>query len=515
MSRIVRLDAGVARVPLHDVATTRRIESAALATLAASGELMARAGAATARLALALAPHARHVVVHAGPGNNGGDGFVAAVQLAAAGRRVVVRWHGDASRRPADAQAAFERARAAGVAMAEGLDAVGAPCDLVIDALLGIGVRARDPASNEDPYAAVIDHIAAARARGACVLAVDVPSGLDADRGRTALARAVEADHTLTLLTVKPGLFTAEGRDHAGCTWWCDLGVPLDAEPVSAVFCGTASIRHQAPRASAHKGTQGNVVVVGGAPGMAGAALLAARAALAAGAGRVWVDRIAGSTPDAAPVDPMQPELMTRTGWWRGTPATLQGTTVICGCGGGDAVAATLPTLLAHATRLVLDADALNAMAGDASLFARLAARAAHGLATVLTPHPLEAARLLGTDTRAVQGDRLDAARELAGRAQAAVVLKGSGSIVAAPGVTPVIVATGNASLATAGTGDVLAGWTGGRWRPGRAAFDVARDAAIEHGAAALPPADAPLLASALIRRLGQRPRPPRGQGPA
>ena len=145
-------------------------------------------------------------------------------------------------------------------------------------------------------------------------------------------------------------------------------------------------------------------------------------------------------------------------------PERLAAGTLVCGCGGGDAVAACLPQALAHAAQLVLDADALNAVASDAALARALARRAKAGLASVLTPHPLEAARLLGVDTASVQADRLAAAHALAQRFGCTVLLKGSGSVVAAPGRLPVINPTGNADLGCAGTGDVLAGWLGGFW---------------------------------------------------
>jgi len=154
-----------------------------------------------------------------------------------------------------------------------------------------------------------------------------------------------------------------------------------------------------------------------------------------------------------------------------------------------------------------VDADALNAVAVDTALRTALAARAGRDRATILTPHPLEAARLLGTTTQAVQADRLGAATAIADRYRATVVLKGSGSIVATPGATPRISACGNASLATAGTGDVLAGWIGGRWRPGGSAFDTATLGVVEHGAAAEPGRAGALRAADLIERLHQRVR--------
>ncbi len=498
---IARIDYRVDRLPLHRLDATRRIEAAALAAVPPFA-LMARAGDAVARLAIAVAPHARRTVVFAGPGHNGGDGLEAAARLRAAGREVRVELVGDLSRLPADAAKALGRARDAGVGLAPFEAARGVDgADLAIDALLGIGAS-RAPSGD---FAAAIASIARARAAGATVIAVDVPSGLDADRGQPLGEACVVADHTLTLLTLKPGLFTAHGRDLAGVAWHDTLGVDLAAQACDAWLIGAGSIVLETRRNATSKGSFGDVAVVGGAPGMAGAVWLAGRAASAAGAGRVFVDMLGPDTGGG--VDPVHPELMHRPGWWKSDRRTLARSTVVCGCGGGDAVREALPVLLGAVPRLVLDADALNAIASDAGLVKQLAARAGRGQETVLTPHPLEAARLLDSDTAAIQADRLDAAVRLASRYAAVVVLKGSGTVVAAPDAVPEVHATGNASLATAGTGDVLAGWLGGRWRDGVAAVDAVRQAVAEHGAAAEPSAPGALRASDLIERLHRRSR--------
>ena len=463
-------------LPLWSVAITRTHEASATAALAPH-TLMRRAGAAVARLALALAPHARRVRIYAGPGNNGGDGFEAALQLHARGRPVDVVFVGDLGRLPPDAADACARARAAGVAIdVETPAALGAD-DLVIDALLGIGA-ARPPAGR---LASAIDAIAGV----ACpVLAVDLPSGLSADTGRPLGDACVRAHHTLALLTTKPGLFTASGRDHAGSVWLDTLDVDLPHGEPTAWLAGAARVRPTPRRHDRHKGSFGDVAVVGGATGMTGAALLAARAAHAAGAGRVFVQLL----DDAEPFDATRPELMFRPRWSASSPDVLAAATVVCGCGGGSAVAAVLPRLLGTVTRLVLDADALNAIAADTALQAQLRTRRQRGWDTVLTPHPLEAARLLGVTARDVQADRLAAAQRLAQAFACTVLLKGSGSIVAAPGKAPWINPTGNAALATAGTGDVLAGWIGGLWsalpEPG-ADVSCTLSAAWQHGRAA------------------------------
>jgi hydroxyethylthiazole kinase-like uncharacterized protein yjeF len=472
IARVTGFGGSRERWPLHDALASREQEA-----LAQSGHpphaLMAMAGLTVARLALALAPHARAVRVWAGPGNNGGDGLVAARHLHQAGVAVAVSLLADADRLPADAAWALREAGAAGVPLSEGLPASDATCGLVIDALLGLGAR-------RAPQGELAAAIHAMNGASAPVLAVDIPSGLHADHGTLLGAEAVRAAATVSLITLKPGCFTGLGRDHAGEVWLDSLG--HEPGPPTAWLAGAPT--HLLRLHDSHKGRFGDVAVVGGAPGMTGAAWLAARAALAAGAGRVFCCLL----DEGAPLlDGARPELMGRRAWWRSAPAVLAATTVVCGCGGGKAVPAVLPPLLAHAERLVLDADALNAIAADSALRAMLQARAARGLPTLLTPHPLEAARLLGVAASQVQQDRLVCAQRLADETGAAVLLKGSGSITAAPGQTPQVNPTGNGALASAGTGDVLAGWCGARWaqcpdaRPG----EVAASAAWEHGHAA------------------------------
>jgi hydroxyethylthiazole kinase-like uncharacterized protein yjeF len=452
-SRPTRILPGTAPWPLFDVDTSRAIEAHALAQHAPH-ELMQRAGMAVAQLARAVAPHARSVWVACGPGNNGGDGLVAATHLHQAGLSVRVSLVGDATRLPCDARQALAQALHHGVPVAAELPESRA--DLAVDALLGLG-------ATRAAQGAMADAIVRLNQWPQTVLAVDLPSGLSANTGQLLGAQAVRASHTLSLLTLKPGLFTAQGRDMAGQIWLDSLGVDCAGAPHSARLAGEVDLRRalgQRQHAS-HKGSHGDLVVVGGAPGMTGAALLAARAALASGAGRVFVSLLDATGPG---VDAQQPELMLRSHWWRSHPSVLAACTVVCGCGGGSSVRAVLPVLLARCPRLVLDADALNALAADEGLRRQLVGRARHGQPTVLTPHPLEAARLLNTDVAAVQADRLHAARDLAQRHDCVVLLKGSGSILAAPGGQLIINPTGNGLLASAGTGDVLAGWIGGLW---------------------------------------------------
>ena len=476
-------------VALFDDAATRRIERRASAALAPHA-LMARAGVALLRLARAIAPNARSAWIAVGPGNNGGDGLMLATWLQRAGMKVGVSLVGHRAGRalPADAAWALAQARDAGVVIRDDLPDASAlaQVDLAVDALLGVG-------QSRAPDGAMADAVALLNTLRCPLLAVDAPTGLSTDTGAQLGDVAVRATHTLTLLTAKPGLFTGTGRELAGDLWFDDLGVePLEDELPVASLTGADTAAKVLPhrRHLANKGSFGDVHVVGGAAGMVGASLLAAHAASLAGAGRVLAHTHASDAGGALPVDVRHPELMLRP------LAELQAAlrdnrkaTVVAGCGGGDAVAAELPGCLAHAARLVLDADALNAIARDASLRALLRARGARASATILTPHPLEAARLLGADAKQVQADRFAAARRIAADTGAVVVLKGSGSLVATPDGRVAVNPTGDARLATAGTGDVLAGWIGGLWSAQPAdddavglAFAVARAAAWIHG---------------------------------
>ena len=496
-------------LPLFDVPASRRIEAQASARVPPH-TLMRRAGEAVARLALAVAPHARRVWVAAGPGNNGGDGIEAAIHLLRAGREVEVTLHGDAGALPADAAAALARAMAAGVTIHTAATIQLDGADIAIDALLGIGAS-RAP---EGLIAASMRRLNALGARACPVLAVDVPSGLHAGTGNPLGPDCIVASHTLALLSLKPGLFTAAGRDHAGTTWFDALGTDpsnalADCAPSAWLAASPSAQRVELTRRHAqHKGSFGDVAVVGGAPGMSGAALLAARAAHAAGAGRVFVQLLQPASL-APGIDGLRPELMFRADWTGGPPDVLGRSTVVCGCGGGDAVRAVLPRVLSLAQRLVLDADALNVIATDTTLAALLHARADRGLASVLTPHPLEAARLLACSTAEVQADRLRAAQALADHYRSVVVLKGSGSIVSAPQRVARINGTGNAALASGGTGDVLAGWLAGLWAqaapdgpPTEIAAIVATRAVAEHGTAAEPQTAGSMRAGDLIEAL-------------
>jgi ADP-dependent NAD(P)H-hydrate dehydratase / NAD(P)H-hydrate epimerase len=476
--------------PLYGVEGTRAMERALTSTLPPF-EPMARAGLVTAQLAMALAPHARCIWVACGPGNNGGDGLVAAKHLLDHSRRnggeleVVVTLCGDPARPTPDGARALSQALDAGVVIAPHPPQA---FDCAIDALLGLGAK-------RAPDGELAEQLTTMHSCTATVLSVDLPSGLLADTGvylGPAPKIGLGPRHTISLLTLKPGLFTADGRDLSGVVWFDDLGCTSQdqAAPV-AILNGVQTGSPRRAEAS-HKGSQGDVVVIGGqsialsGSGMTGAAILAARAALHAGSGRVYVGLLDGPEPSIH-WDPQCPELMFRSlDTLLQYRRLLQSAGVVCGCGGGAAVVARLPQLLSTCPKLVLDADALNAISQDDHLKRLTSQRAQRGWVTVLTPHPLEAARLLEQDTATVMSDRLAAAMTLTQHLAVICVLKGSGTVITGPGQPPVINASGNSSLATAGTGDVLAGMLGAALAmpdmTPESAFQAVATAVAQHG---------------------------------
>ena len=453
--------------PLYNVAQTRSIETEAQAALPAY-TLMQRAGLATAQLALAIAPHAQKIWIACGPGNNGGDGLEAAVHLQAWGKHPIVTWLDQDGRCPADAQLALQRAQAAGVPFDQQIPQ---QFDLAIDALLGIGAQ-------RAPEGVMAQYLTALQITDAPVLCVDIPTGLHADTGEwlgTCNAKPNNTQrHTLSLLTLKPGLFTADGRDASGQVWFNNLRVETP-HACTAWLQQHSTTPSDRPH-NTHKGSFGDVSVIGGAQGMSGAAALAAIAALHGGAGRVFVGVMDASARHT--ISATHPPLMVRAP----EDLNLQTSTVVCGCGGGDEIHALLPNVLSSSQQLVLDADALNAVARDTSLRNLLVKRSARHKPTVLTPHPLEAARLLNYTANDVQHNRILAAQQLADQFQCVVVLKGSGSIIASPHHTPVVNHSGNALLATAGTGDVLAGLTGAYIAHHEDLFEASCQAVFAHG---------------------------------
>lgn len=448
--------------PILRTEALRAIETA---QAAAVPPLMERAGAAAANIALERLD-GRALVV-AGPGNNGGDAFVVARLLKAAGHAPTVLFADDPARLPADARAAHAAWIAAGGSCTA--DYPAGTFALIVDGLFGIGLTR----SIEGRYA---DWIVRMNTSGAPILALDVPSGLNAMTGQASASHGsvVRATHTVTFIAHKPGLLTADGPDLCGTVTVCDLGLDVPAEGARVE---PALFRHCLARRqrNSHKGDYGNVAIVGGAHGMAGAALLAGRAALRLGAGRVYLGML-----ERLPVDLGQPELMLRSP----EDALRQATVIAIGPGLGQSQEAF--ALLVHALDSglphVIDADGLNLLAQEEALMRKCAAAPAPSF---LTPHPAEAARLLGSTTAAIQADRVAAALELAHRLDAHVALKGCGTVIAAPDGRWFINATGNPGLASAGSGDVLSGMLSALLAQGWPPLEALLAAVHLHGAAA------------------------------
>jgi hydroxyethylthiazole kinase-like uncharacterized protein yjeF len=422
----------------------RRIEAAA-----AEQQLMRRAGLAAADLAAAIRKDgAAPVLILAGPGNNGGDAFEAARLLRERFLAVQVVFAGNAARLPADAADAYRRFLETGGATCAAIPDDG-HWSLIVDGLFGIGLKREITGA----CARLIERANTLAERGHCpLLALDCPSGLDADTGALR-GTAIRASHTISFIAAKPGLFTADGPDHCGEVTVARLGLDPSAfggSPGGIVTLDHFADRLRPRRRNTHKGSYGNAGIIGGAAGMTGAALLCARAALRLGSGRVYL----GLIDDKAPaLDLLQPELMIRPP--RQLGAELSALACGPGMGDGDGAAALIEEACSLDIPLVLDADALNRLAGDGKLRRAVTARRAPVL---LTPHPAEAARLLGRHPREVQNDRIATARELAAGYNAHVALKGCGTVVAEPDGAWFINTTGNPGLATAGSGDVLTG---------------------------------------------------------
>ena len=464
---------------LYSANTIRGIEQTALRTLPAF-TLMQRAGKAAAALALDMQGDSKTkpILVLAGPGNNGGDALEAAALLTQSGCEIIVLLTIDSSALPPDAQQACSHAVAAGCIFItlQQIDFVRQTgWGLIIDGLFGIGLTR--PVTGE-----VGQLITTVNALHVPVLALDVPSGLHADTGAViggTSGIAIRATRTLTFIGDKPGLHICDGRDYAGQISVATLDIPHELFPSSAMtLSGIAHFSHalHARPHNSHKGSYGDVVVLGGARGMSGAAILSARTAAKCGAGRVFIASLAGDLTH----DSQQPELMCRLA----TEIDFTDKTIVAGPGMGTSRDAhdLLAKAIAANTPLVLDADALNLVAEESGLRQKMRS---HGAPLILTPHPLEAARLLGITTPQVQTDRIATARQLAAMFKATIVLKGSGSIIASPDDNIAINPTGNPALATAGSGDVLSGVCGALLAQHWPAWEAALAAVWLHGAAA------------------------------
>ena len=446
---------------LYGAAQVRELDARLMAAGTPGFELMQRAAQATWRSLVRQWPTASELTVLCGHGNNAGDGYLVAALARRAGWTVQVLAVGDPQRLQGDAAQAHAEALAERVVV----QGWSARCELrgvVVDALLGTGLSGEV----REPYASAINAI---NASGLPVTAVDIPSGLCADTGRV-LGVAVRADLTVTFIGLKVGLFTGDAADHVGKWVFNDLQAPAEIYSDIAVRArrlNVANLALLAPREpTSHKGCFGHLLLVGGDHGFGGAILLSSESALRSGAGMVSL----ATRPEHVPAALTRvPEVMAL-----GVSSANQlmgllekASTLVVGPGLGQASwgRALLSAAANAPLPQVWDADALNLLASG---FVSLPKDC------VITPHPGEAARLLGISTAQVQADRPAAALALSKKYTAVVVLKGAGSLIAHPDGRLALCHQGHPAMATAGLGDVLAGLTGALLAQGMDGFDAA-----------------------------------------
>lgn len=481
---------------LYTAAQSRAVDRCAIETHGLPGPLlMARAARAAFDLLLHRAPEPPLLQVLCGPGNNGGDGLLLAAL--AHGRGIAVRvWLVGGEPRSEDACAAADKARSAGLVLqafdAEQLEAQG----VVVDAMLGTGI-------NGAPRPAFAEAIDAVNALGLPVLALDVPSGVNSDTGH-AEGPAIRATWTISFITAKAGLFTGDGAVLAGERTLNDLAVPLEAysaagPALEVLDLDTLAAVLPARAAGSHKGDFGRCLLVGGDEGMGGAIVLAAEAALRTGVG---LARAATRAAHIAPLLARRPECMAAAVDHRNDlqPLLDWPSAIVIGPGLGQAP---WGEQMLHAVRtcarpMVIDADALNLLAVNPGPLPD---------GSIITPHPGEAARLLGCSTAEIQADRFAAATALAQRFNTVVVLKGQGTLVATVDRS-MLCAAGNPGMASGGMGDVLSGMLGGLLAQGLSAWDAACLGTSLHSEAAdiaaMQHGQAGLLASDLFAALAE-----------
>jgi ADP-dependent NAD(P)H-hydrate dehydratase / NAD(P)H-hydrate epimerase len=482
--------------PVFTAEEMRCLDARAIRELGIPGAaLMENAGrgaadAVLAWLATVKRPlRASRVAIVCGKGGNGGDGFVVARQLKRRGVRCDVLLAAPADEVRGEAAGKLRELRKAGVRPVPITDASRAAlarADLVVDALLGTGARA----APEGPVTQAIDAINAA---GRPVLALDVPSGLPADGGAPSGA-VVRAEATVTFAGLKRGLVLSPGRELAGRVSVVDIGVPRAevGRGITTFEIESADVARHFPRRAraTHKGTYGHLLVVAGSLGKTGAAALAASGALRGGVGLLTVATAASPQPVLAGLvlEAMTAPLEEGTAGYLGQrawPALVElvhgRDAVALGPGLGlDAEVQDVVRRLVLEARvpMVVDADALTALTGHLDLLDKAAAP------RCLTPHPGEMARLVGTSVADVQRDRIAVARDFATAHRVCLVLKGAVSVIAAPDGTVLLNPTGNAGMASGGTGDVLTGITGAFLARGLAPGDALASAVYLHGLA-------------------------------
>lgn len=460
---------------LYRAAQVRELDRLAIEVLGIPGEtLMARAGQAAFSVLQQRWPRARALGVLCGVGNNGGDGFVLARLAQAAGYCVQVWQVGEVDRIHGDALGARRQAQAAGVSIEAFTASAVSGVEVLVDALLGTGLVGEVTGD----WRQAIDAINAARATGSTVMALDIPSGLHADTGHI-LGAAVQADISVSFIGLKVGLFTAQGPAQCGAIRFADLGLPANLyeqmKPAATrLHWGQETLPPRRP--TAHKGDFGHVLVVGGDQGMSGAPRLAAEAALRVGAGLVSV---ATRAAHAASLSAARPELMAHgiEALSALQPLLKRASVLAVGPGLGRAEwgRRLFSAVIDSALPRVLDADALNL----------LAAEPAYSDNWILTPHPGEAARLLGQSIAQVEADRLAAAVAVQQKYGGVVVLKGAGSVVVNRSGEIGVCSEGNPGMASGGMGDVLSGVIAGLLAQHASLADAARLGVCLHAHAA------------------------------
>ncbi|MGH8264783.1 MAG: NAD(P)H-hydrate dehydratase [Steroidobacteraceae bacterium] len=459
--------------PIYRAAQVRALDRFAIDRCSIPGySLMTRAGEAAFRLLRTRWPSAERITVLCGPGNNGGDGYVFARLAQAAGLAVRAVALSDPAALKGDARRAWQDLLAASGKTVEWQDSELDQAEVVVDAIFGTGLDR--PMSRE-----FLQRVELINAANRPVLAIDIPSGLDADRGQP-LTVAVQADCCITFAGLKIGLFVGKGPNCAGQLFFDGLGIPpapADVGPPVAERMMDGSIGRLLPRRArtAHKGDHGRVLIVGGGLGMPGAARLAGEACLRAGAGLVT---IATRTANVGAIVGTRPELICY-GVEDATaidPLIERADVIAVGPGlGQDRWAKSLfERVIASARPLLIDADALTL----------LAARPMKRDDWVLTPHPGEAARLLGVEPSVVQRDRLEALRLIVERYGGNVALKGAGSLVGMAGRVPALCDHGNPGMGVAGMGDVLTGVIAGLWAQTRNLYESAAVGVLVHALA-------------------------------
>ena len=480
-------------IALYSSAQMRALDAHAIELGIPGYTLMKRAGEAALRQLRGRYPLAHRIVIVCGGGNNGGDGYVLARFAQAAGLTVTVLAVSDPDKLRGEARQAFEDFRASGGRARAFEAALLGEGEVVVDALLGTGVKG----PVREAFAAAIH---AMNSAGKPVFALDIPSGLDADAG-VPLGEAVRADCTVTFVGLKTGLLVGDGPEYTGTVFFDDL--ELEASPdrfpprLTRIVQGEIPAALPRRRRAAHKGDFGRVLIVGSGPGMPGATRLAGEACLRVGAGLTTVAvapenvaAIASGRPELICLALNDPKVLTE--------ALGKADVVAIGPGLGRSAwaRAALDTVLTSDKPLVIDADGLNLLA-ESTVRPRAD--------WILTPHPGEAGRLLGVTIQEIQQDRLAALDALLARYHGTIVLKGAGTLVGATGRTPGVCERGNPGMASAGTGDVLTGTVAGILAQCRDPWAAARVGVLVHamaGDSAARAGERGVLASDLVREL-------------